>query len=76
VGIARKFRVSYAGATYHVVFRDNNRPPSAIHYGLAVQEAAEERAERLVIEERARMGWSNTLFSWSKIAPCGAIQSH
>jgi len=35
-----------------------SQPPSAIHYGEAIQEAAEIRAERLLAEALARMGWS------------------
>ncbi len=34
------------------------RTPSAIHYGEAVQEAVEVRAERLLAQELARLGWS------------------
>jgi len=35
-----------------------SKPPSVLHYGEAVQEAAQERAERLLAEEMARMRWS------------------
>ncbi len=35
-----------------------SQAPSAIHYGEAVQEAVEARAERLLAEELARMGWN------------------
>jgi hypothetical protein len=35
-----------------------SKPPSATHYGEAVQEGVDARAERLLLENLSRLGWT------------------
>ena len=71
--MARKSRIQYPGAIYHVMNRgDRQEPvfgddrlleqvsarPWPRHFGEAVQEASEAQAERLVVEGLKRLGWT------------------
>jgi hypothetical protein len=71
--MARKLRIQYPGAIYHVMNRgDGQGPifgddrlleqvgarPRPRHFGEAVQGASEAQAERLVVEGLKRLGWT------------------
>jgi hypothetical protein len=71
--MARKLRIQYPGAIYHVMNRgDRQEPisgddrlleqvsarPGPRHFGEAVQEASEAQAECLVVEGLKRLGWT------------------
>jgi hypothetical protein len=71
--MARKLRIQYPGAIYHVMNRGDRQGPifgddrlleqvsarrGPRHFGEAAQEASEAQAERLVAEGLARLGWT------------------
>ena len=60
--MARKLRVQYPGATYHVMNRGDRREAifaGPKHTGEDIRQSADAKAERIVAEELARLGWAD-----------------